>query len=418
MTQDTTQAAHAVLGASGYKKWSTCTMSVAVEKDLPDEESDYSREGTYAHACGEALLRCYLSGNDGADVELATAMMDPKVSEDAAEFYNETFARHVQNFVDYTIARIEELREEHGEDQVIVLLEQRLRFDRWVPQGFGTGDVVIIVPGKIIVIDLKFGAGVYVDGVRNGQIRLYALGAYDKFHVLYDFRSVEVVIHQPRMNNVSGETVELEGELGLLAWADTLVVPRAKIAWAAYNGDYSEARFAPGKHCSECFCKARFVCAARAKHLLELAELPYTGDEPHTLTVEQMEAVVTKADLAAKWAKDVQAYLLSQASKGKVELRRFKLVEGRSFREITDPRKAADLLMRNGYAATDVYKPPELVGLGELEHLVGKKKLTELLGELLHKPTGKLTLASVDDSAAVVKVKKNKGTKDFDDLEN
>lgn len=410
------QLAHAILGASGFKKWSTCTMSVAVEKDIPEEDSDFSREGTYAHACAEALLRCYLGGGDGGDIADAQALMDPQENEDAAEFYNESFARHVDHFVGYVTSKIEELQAEHGVDNVIVLLEQRLDFSRWVPEGFGTADVVIIVPGKIIVIDLKFGAGVYVDGVNNGQIRLYGLGAYERFNILYDFQEVEVVIHQPRMNNVSGETLQVHGPTGVLEWAETLVRPRAAIAWMAYNGDFSQARFAPGEHCTTAFCKARYTCAARARYMLELAELPYTGDEPHELTVEQMEAVVDKADLAARWAKDVKAYLLRQAQEGRVQMKQHKLVAGRSYRSITDHSQAAQVLMQNGFAAADIYQAPELRGIGELEHLVGAKKLTELLGNLLHKPEGKPTLAPIDDSQAVLK--KNKKVTDFDDCED
>lgn len=415
---DFTHAAHAVLGASGIKKWATCTMSAAVEKDLPEEGSNFSREGTYAHACAESMLRCYLQGDAVPDTEAIDALIDATVNEDAAEFMNETFLRHVQTFVDYVIQRYEELQEEHGAANVVLLLEQKLRFDKWVPQGFGTADIVIIVPGKIIVIDLKFGAGVYVDGKGNGQTRLYALAAWYAYNPVYEFDQVEAVIHQPRMNNVSGETLPVHGFGGLLDWAENVVVPRAAVAWAAYNGDYTDARFAPGKHCSESFCKARFTCSARARYLLEIAELPYMGEEPHTLTVEQLEAVIGKADMAAKWAKDVQAFLLRQAEQGKVQLKQYKLVEGRSFREVTDSRKAAEILMRNGYAAAKVYKEPQLSNLGDLERLVGAKKLTELLGDLLHKPTGKLTLQPIDDSRAVVLLKKPGSTKDFDDCED
>ena len=413
------EAAHAVLGASGWKKWSTCTMSVAVEKGIPEENSDFSREGTYAHAVAEARLLSYLAGNESGTVRVEDAdLVDVTKNEDAAEFLNTTFIRHVDTFVDYVIERHKELVAEHGADNVMLLLEQRLRFDRWVPEGFGTADVVFIVPGKVIVVDLKFGAGVYVDGENNGQIKLYGLAAWHAYNPVYEFNEIEVVIHQPRMNNISGETIKIDGFGGLLDWAENVVKPRSKIAWAAYNGDYSNARFAPGEHCSTAFCKARFACAARARYLLEIAELPYVHDEPHTLTVEQLEAVVTKADLAAKWAKDVQAYLLRQASEQKVELKKFKVVEGRSFREVKDTTKAATILMSNGYAAAKVYKEPELRNLGDLERLVGAKKLTDLLGDLLHKPTGKLTLVPREDSKPVAQQKKPGSTKDFDDIDD
>ena len=83
----------------------------------------------------------------------------------------------------------------------------------------------------------------------------------------------------------------------------------------------------------------------------------------------------------------------AQASGGEVELKRYEVVEGRSNRTITDPLKAAHVLIHNGFKPADIYKDPELANLTRLEKLVGAKKLTELLGDLLHKPAGKPTLA-------------------------
>ena len=391
-----TELAHAKLSASGFKKWARCTMSPRMERGFEDEDSNFSREGTYAHALAEAILRCYLNGNDGADVEYAQCLADPAHYPAAAEFYNAEFSAYVQDFVDYCIDRIEQAVEKHGEANVTVLLEQRLDFSAWVPEGFGTGDVVIIVPNKVIVIDLKFGKGVFVDVRGNGQLRLYGLGAYHQYHFLYDFNEVEVVIHQPRLHNVAPEVMNVSGPDGLLEWAEQVVRPRAAVAWAALHNDFSHARFAPGEHCSEAFCKARYICGARARYMMELAEQPFSLNDPDTLSVEQLEAVVDKTDVAVKWASDCKGYLLRQAAKGAVELKRYDLVQGRSNRVVKDPLKAAHVLLQNGFRAADIYHEPELVGITQLEKLVGQKKLSELLGDLLHKPEGKPTLALRD----------------------
>lgn len=418
MTDTTEERAHAILGASSSKGWLQCTMRAAAEKDLPEEDSKFSREGTYGHKLFEGELLCYLSGNDGPDVDYCRALVNKEESEEAAEFYTPELQRNVSAAVDRVIERIEELRAEHGRDQVFVFLERRLHFEVWVPEGFGTGDVMIAYPGGLDVLDLKMGGGVYVEGRGNSQMRLYALGGWAMLNILFDIQTIRTEVLQPRMNNFSSETLAVQGLGGLLDWAENVVKPRAAIAWAAYNGDTSQARFAPGEHCSTTFCKARFTCAARMRHMLELAELPYSGDEPHHLTVDQLEAVIDRVDTAAKWVKDVQAYLLRQASEQKIQLKKYKLVEGRSFREITDAQKAAQLLMKEGYAAAKIYKDPELVNLGDLERLVGAKKLSELLGDLLHKPTGKLTLKPIEDSAPVAALKKPGSTKDFDDIED
>jgi hypothetical protein len=404
------QRKHAKLSASGFKKWATCTMSPWLEKDIEDEDSDFSREGTCAHGVAEARLSKWL----------APKLNHPRESsvDGFEEFFSAEFSAHVQDFVDYCIGRVEQAQKEHGPANVAVLLEQRLDFSEWVPEGFGTGDVVIITPGKVIVIDLKFGKGIRVEGKGNGQLRLYGLGAFNMYHLLYDFNEVEVVIHQPRLENVGGDTLPVRGPDGILEWAEQVVRPRAAIAWQGLHGDFSKARFAPGEHCSQAFCKARFTCSARARYMLELAEQPFSLDEPDTLTVEQLESVVDKADLAVKWASDCKSYLLKQANDGKVQLQRYELVEGRSNRIIKDPVQAAHVLIHNGFKAGDIYKDPELANLTSLEKLVGAKKLSELLGDLLHKPTGKPTLAPRGSGKTAVEPRSSTtATQAFGDLD-
>ena len=373
-------------------------MSAAMEKGLPDELSEYNREGTCAHAVSECRLANWLDASrDPAD---------EKTVDGYTEFFNPEFDEFVRQYVDWVQVKIQEVWAQYGVENTVVLLEQRLHFAQWVPEGFGTGDVVILVPGKVFVIDLKFGQGVYVDGEDNEQLKLYALGAWGTYNALYDFDEVEVWIHQPRKDNVSGETISVHDISGLLTWAQELIVPRAAIAWAAYNGDRREASFSPGTHCNTGFCKARFTCAARARYHLELADRPYALDEPDHLGVEEMEEITVRADPLARWAKDVSRYLLEQADLGKVKLVNFKIVEGRSNRVIMDEIAAAQKLMSNGYAAADIYKPPALSNLTALEAIVGKKHLVEVLGDLLYKPPGAKKLSPVNDVAPAVPPKR------------
>jgi hypothetical protein len=396
-----TERAHAILSASGSKRWLTCTMSAAASADIPEEESNYAREGTCAHAVAEHRLRAWL-GHEQLLLEDSLP--------DYAEFFNAEFDEYVNEYVGWVAAKITELRAQHGEKSVTVLLEQRLRFDKWVPEGFGRGDVVIIVPNKIIVADLKYGAGVYVDGENNSQLRLYGLGAYETYQILYDFEEIEVWIHQPRKQNVSGETINVEDAL---TWADELVRPRAAIAWAAYNGDRTDARYHPGEHCNSGFCPARFTCAARARYQLELGDMPQALDEPDHLTVDQLEAVTDRADGLAKWAKDVAAYLLKQADLGQVKLSRFKLGYGRSNRVITDVPAAAQALMKEGFAAKDIFEDPDLRGITALEDLVGKKKLAELLADHITKPDGAKKLVPIGDPAPSAQPKRQSAEEAF-----
>ena len=45
----------------------------------------------------------------------------------------------------------------------LVLIEQRLDFSCYVPDGFGTGDCLIVADKLLHIIDFKYGQGVLVD---------------------------------------------------------------------------------------------------------------------------------------------------------------------------------------------------------------------------------------------------------------
>ncbi|WP_446923914.1 DUF2800 domain-containing protein, partial [Klebsiella pneumoniae] len=80
---------------------------------------------------------------------------------------------------------------------------QRVDFTKWVPEGFGTSDVVVLSDKTIEIIDLKYGKGVPVDAYLNPQLMLYALGAVDKYDIIYEFETVRMTIIQPRLDNIS-----------------------------------------------------------------------------------------------------------------------------------------------------------------------------------------------------------------------
>ena len=114
-------------------------------------------------------------------------------------------------------------------------LEKRVDFSDWVPDGFGTSDVVILSEGVIEIIDLKYGKGMPVSAHQNPQMGLYALGAYAAYDLLYDFDRIRMTIVQPRLDSVS--TVEIFVE-ELLYWADNVVLPAAAQAYEGM-GDWN-----------------------------------------------------------------------------------------------------------------------------------------------------------------------------------
>ena len=89
------------------------------------------------------------------------------------------------SYCELVLEKLAEAKAQCGD--AMILIEQRLDFSHIVPEGFGTGDVIILCDDYVEVIDLKYGKGVPVSAQDNPQARLYALGAINLFGALYDF---------------------------------------------------------------------------------------------------------------------------------------------------------------------------------------------------------------------------------------
>jgi hypothetical protein len=368
-------ADHAILSASGSEKWLTCTPSVRLEQQFPEETSEYAAEGTFAHSLAELHLRHYLNPNKKTRYlrELKKAQENP--------FYSQEMEDHIQTYIDIAIEKINKARARSND--AVILLEQKLDFSPWVPEGFGTGDLVIIADGILEIVDLKYGKGVPVSAGRNTQMRLYGLGAINQFNCLYDFDTVRMTIVQPRLDSISTDEVTVED---LLAWGETYVKPRAEMAFKG------EGEFVAGEHCR--FCRARFTCRARAEANLELAK--YEFREPALLTHEEIAEILFKAEELQSWVTDIKTYALDQAENHGVKFPGWKLVEGRSNRKYADEDAVAQTLIIEGYKEEEIYTK-SLLGITAMEKLLGKKRFEELLGEFIIKPPGKPTLVPESD---------------------
>ncbi len=271
----------------------------------------------------------------------------------------------------------------------MVLIEQRVDFSKWVPDGFGTADAIIIADGVLSVIDYKHGQGVLVEADHNPQMMCYALGAYEMFAALYDIESVSMTIFQPRRSNVS--TFEMS-VADLLAWADTTLKPTADLAFAG------EGAYAAGAWCG--FCKAKVDCRARAEANLALAK--YDFNLPPKLSDADIEAILPVLDDLARWAEDIKDYALARAMSGKA-WSGFKVVEGRSNRRYTNPDAVAEVIAKAGF---DPFEK-KLLGITAMQKLIGKTRFEELLTDLIEKPQGKPTLVPDTDKRPALSTAKD-----------
>jgi hypothetical protein len=369
-------ANHALLGASSAARWLNCTPSARLTEKLEDTTSEYAAEGTLAHALGELMLKYELKYINEIDYEFV--LNDLRSN----ELYYEGMIDEVRDYVDYAMEQYHAALAKTKDAKIF--LEEKLDYSSYVPAGFGTGDCIIIADGEMEIIDLKFGKGVEVSPVDNPQLKLYALGAYEKYCFIYGIETIKMTIAQVRLNNISSSDISAEM---LEEWAENYVKPRAKLAYAG------KGEQVPGDWCM--FCKVKATCTARATANIEFYTA-HSDKDKKLLDVVEIADILEMVDELKNWADDIKTYALETALEG-TKYPGWKLVEGRSNRVITDEDALATKLLDDGYSEFDIYKPKTLQGITALEKVVGKKKFAELAAGLIDKPPGKPTLVVESD---------------------
>lgn len=364
---------HAVLSASGSHRWLNCPPSAQIEAQYPDTASEAAKEGTAAHELAEWKLR------DALD-------MPDRGERPTSEYHDEDMEDYTDGYVAWILEQYKEAKA-HTADATI-LIEQRLDFSRWVPNGFGTGDCLIITDSHIHVIDFKYGAGVIVDANENTQMGLYGLGAIDTFGDLYDLDMVSMTIYQPRSDNISSWAQHVDD---LIQWADKTVAPTAELA-AAGKGE-----FKAGSWCQ--FCKIANTCRARAEANLALAQHEFA--KPAELSDKELAEIMAQIPDLKKWAGDVEKHMTQQAVEHGHHYDGFKIVEGRSIRKWTDEQAVAKAAESAGYP--DVFDT-KLIGITAMEKYMGKPTFREVLSDLVYKPAGKPVLVPESDRRKAIQV--------------
>ena len=374
-------AKHAFLSASASHRWLNCPPSAKLCEGMPDEPSPYAQEGTDCHE-----LCAYL-----VEKALGKSVQDPT---EHLSYYSAEMQNCAEEYCAYVLEQLEAAKKYCADPMVFI--EQRLDFSRWVENGFGTGDCIIVADQVLQIIDYKHGLGVLVEAEGNSQMMCYALGALEAFDGIYDIEEVSMTIFQPRRDNIS--TCSLKRN-DLLEWADMVLAPTAALA---YEG---KGEFKAGDHCQ--FCKAKAICRKRAEHNLEMAK--YDFAMPDTLDEIEIAAILPRIDQLIAWGNDLKDYALFKAQSG-THYEGFKVVEGKSNRKYTDEDAVAKTVTDAGY---DPYEK-KLLGITAMSSLLGKKKFEELLGSLVYKPPGKPALVPESDKRPAI----NTAAEDFDDKTN
>lgn len=364
--------AHAKLSASGSAKWLNCPGSIKAEESFPDKSSSFADEGTVAHATAERILEGALPSEllgtfpvKGINISVSQDMLD-----------------NVQVYVDY-------VRSLPGER----LIEVRVDFSDWVPEGFGTSDAIVINGTTMFIVDLKYGKGVPVYAESNTQAMLYGLGALADYGAIYDIRDIVLVIVQPRLDNISEWEISTPD---LLRWGHW-VAERAELALT------DDAPRNPGeKQCQ--WCKAKATCSA----LLDLTHKALASEfddlcDTNTLTDSQLKFVLENKKLISSWLEAVEELVQNRLFSGGV-FEGYKLVEGRSTRSWKSEDAVAPVL--SALLDEDQVYSKKMITPAQAEKLLGKKN-SALIVDHIDKPEGKPTLALSSDKRPAVNVDPN-----------
>ncbi len=390
--------AHSTIGASSYYRWkrSACPGSVKLSKGMPNRSTKYAAEGSVAHAIGERaiLKRIGLAPDDDFDQRHALGCVVKHEEHDitiddemleAAEFYADTV-----------------LAEYKPEDGDILYVEKRFNLRRIHPGLFGTSDTVLIKVKlkKIIVFDLKYGAGIAVEAEENEQLQYYCVGALLESNA--GVLDAEVVIVQPRAFHEEGP---------VRRWAFPAVEIFDFVEDLKADAQATEDPNAPlraGEWCR--FCPAAPICKTLKDYVNEMAKQDF-GPVPTTAAAAEFRPIYDPAALnevlralptIKSWVERVEAFARAEALTGRGS-NGHKLVRGKGSRELKDQKTAVSwLLLGQGVAESAMYHPRELKSVAQLEVLLDKGARKEFQATYVRKVPGGLVLAPLEDKRDAV----------------
>lgn len=374
---------HALLSASSAHRWLNCPPSAIAAARYEDEGSEFAAEGTLAHEVAESVA----------------GMVDPHGSWDLYDYLKSHHGCD-QEMIDCAMEYSDYIHEHIKSPTATVLLEQRVDFSPWVPDGFGTCDCIILQDDTMTVIDYKYGKGVAVDAENNPQLRLYALGALNDFGIAYDVTKVETHIFQPRINNISFEAMAADE---LLKWGDSI----KPIAQKAAKG---KGTYKAGTHCK--FCPHAGKCRTLTNLCTEKVQAYGISAKVPVLAPHEVAEVLELEPVFNLWLKRVKAQALQTLLDGG-DIPGFKVVAGKEGnRKWKDEVEVLNALLCSGYTREDVTETKLLSPAG-MDSAIGKKKVVELLGALIGRAPGAPIIATATDKRPVYN-RLAEAQKDFD----
>ena len=418
---------HSQVGASTCERWWNCPGSVALCAKLPPAgATKYASEGTAAHSLCEKVLTNKVrygakwNADTCIDDEIEADEQVFKVTEEmanAADLYVNTILEDAKR-IDCTLKKSVQLEGNNKDawqhwdketqdriNQAWVNIEKSFELKDVDKDARGTNDASIYVPDEtLIVYDFKYGKGVPVEAVENKQMLYYAAGAAgDK---LMDFKTIELVIIQPRAEHPQGP---VRRWVTTPQYVNTFKQELAKRIKLTRTSDKTET----GKWCR--FCGAKMICPATRTKVNEIARADFqepmdgnTLKTPDRLTPLELKTLLDNAELIERYLEEVRKYAFNFLNRGGT-VEGYKLVKGgKAHRKWADEGLAASMLELE-FSEEEIYET-KLKSPAKIEKLSeSAKEAVELYAV---RPESKLVLAKDTD----VRERQNqKALADFED---
>jgi hypothetical protein len=356
-----------IVGGSTAKRVIACPGSVALVDTVPPQpSSSYADEGTLLHDTIASILERDLDpysmvGTTYASSVLTEALVDDKL-----------------------IPALRALDEVDPTGEMVYAVESRVGFGDFLPDVFGSTDLLGRIGNRAVVLDWKFGDGVAVEATENAQLLFYAAAAKRTAETAWAFEGateVELIIIQPPY---------------VKRWLTTLDRVDAfekELAAAVKIAMRPDAPLASGDHCK--WCAAKPVCPIMTGAVDRALKVKIDA-----LPIDQIAHYLEQAPLVEAFIRDLQQLAHGLLESG-AKVPGWKLVNKRATRQWTNEDNAVAFLTQAGVEA---WADPKPLSPAQAEKALKKAKI-ELPADLIVAVSSGSTLAPESDSRpAVVQV--------------
>lgn len=373
---------HAKLAPSAAERWMTCPGSVVLSEGMVESESEYADEGTRAHAMAEKWLIGHLARHG----ETPTFKKPEEIE----------MAKHVKTYIDECLSlNIKGAK---------IYIEKVVAIDKDV---YGTADFIAWHPksATLHVRDLKYGAGVPVDVGRNTQLRIYAFAALITMKLPAAVVSIGIV--QPRYEHPDGPVRVVDFDVAELIdlHADVAeAVERVAVATEAKGAKGWDNKFLVPSEKGCRWCQASAKCPAlrnKAQFLAKQVFAPAVAYDPMLLAQTLDFLPILEA-----WIKNTREFAYGEAEKGR-EIPDYKLVEKIANRKWKENFAAVALVEAIGCNVIEIWKPTELINVGDAAKMApGKnaKERDQVLEPFVERKSSGHTLVHISDKRDPIRI--------------